>query len=129
MLPDLASPSKGMPGTLFMNRNALDDRTRLAIELALTSGSNDAALIERQDASARRLGFTGAEIDAARQGWSFDVRASAALALAATQENKARTRQREKARQAGLSEVACREIEGLARLLGMPPSRKGPNPV
>lgn len=112
-----------------MNRNALDDRTRLAIELALTSGKDDTALIERQDASARRLGFTGAEIDAARQGWSFDVRASAALALAAAREEKAQARQREKALRAGLSEGACREIEGLARRLGVATSRKGSNPV
>ncbi len=64
-----------------MNSSTLDDRLMVQIELCLTGTSDpaDAIDLERR---ARSLGLSGAEIDAARQGRSFDVRASAAAAFA-----------------------------------------------
>jgi hypothetical protein len=88
----------------------LDGRMRLSIELALTAANPD----PHQDAAARALGMTGAEIDAARRGWSFDVRTSLALALAIACENTRRDR-RARALKAGIPEAVCHEIEALAR--------------
>jgi hypothetical protein len=48
-----------------------EDRIRLSIELALTA--KDTQRQETQDAEARALGMSGAEIDAARRGRSFDA--------------------------------------------------------
>ncbi|TWB29395.1 hypothetical protein [Nitrospirillum viridazoti] len=93
-----------------MTADTLDGRARLSIELALTAGSPD----PRQDAAARALGMSGAEIDAARQGWSFDVRTSLALGLALAAEDLRQDR-RARALKAGIPEAACREIEALAR--------------
>jgi len=57
-----------------------EDRIRLSIELALTA--KDTQRQETQDAEARALGMSGAEIDAARRGRSFDAKTSIAMALA-----------------------------------------------
>jgi hypothetical protein len=101
-----------------MPPGTLDERARLAIELALTAGNADPPLRERQDADARRLGMVGAEIDAARLGRSFDVRISRALALA-TAPDCDRAARRQGAMRAGIGERHCAEIEAFAaRLAG-----------
>lgn len=92
----------------------LDERTRLSIELALTARSRNSLLLQQQDADAERLGMTGAEVDAARRGWSFDVRTSMALALAMASDEQDREKQRERALRAGITEEACCEVEDLA---------------
>lgn len=97
----------------------LDERTRLAIEVALTAG-DAAPLRQRQEAEARRLGLCGAEIDAMRQGRSFDMRVSIALALATATSDEERERRRARAIEAGIGTEACRAIEALADRLAVP---------
>jgi hypothetical protein len=65
-----------------MPRYDLAERIRFSIELALTAGHDDGELHSRQDAEGRSIGMSGAEIDAARSGRSFDAQISGALALA-----------------------------------------------
>ncbi len=60
----------------------LDERIRVQVLLALTSGRTCADARAEQDAAARQLGLSGAEIDAARGGNCFDVKAAAAVRLA-----------------------------------------------
>lgn len=94
----------------------LDERARLSIELALTADSQDPLQRQQQDTRAKALGMTGAEIDAARGGKSFDVRTSVvlALAMASNNDDEHRRRQRARALKAGLTEDVCFEIEALA---------------
>jgi hypothetical protein len=93
----------------------LDPRLRLAIDLALAPNGN-AAWTDAWEAEGRKLGMTGAEIDAARQGRGFDVQTSRALALAlACRAGDARyILCRRQALRAGLPAPVCREIERLA---------------
>jgi hypothetical protein len=95
-----------------MTAYVLDGRARLAIELALTAGNPD----PRQEAAARALGMTGAEIDAARRGWSFDARLSFVLALAVAVGGGEELGRdcRARALRVGIPEEVCREIETLA---------------
>lgn len=81
--------------------------------MALTADRAVPALHRRQDGLAATLGMSGAEIDAARAGRSFDLRRSWALALALAS-REARPAVREHARRAGLCERACGEVEALA---------------
>lgn len=64
----------------------LDDRfiqrLQLQVDLAVKGNGVCAETRRQQDDVARRLGMTGAEIDAARDGHSFDIRLSRALLLA-----------------------------------------------
>lgn len=83
---------------------ALDERTRLAIGLALG---------EPLDVEAARIGMCGAEIDAARRGRSFDVLTSHAVALALAGADQ-RPAERARAIRAGLREQVCSEIEAWA---------------
>jgi hypothetical protein len=99
-----------------MAGSTLDGRLRLAIELALTSGDDDPLRRRRQEDRARGLGLSGAEIDAARGGRSFDAQTSIALALATARGDEERRRQRLRALKAGISADACREIEAFAGL-------------
>lgn len=95
----------------------LNERVRLSIELALTAADHDFPRRQQQDVDARRLGMSGAEIDAARRGWSFEVTMSVAiaLALAAQAGDEARCQsQRERARKSGIGAEVCRDIEELA---------------
>lgn len=64
-----------------MAAHAIDARILVQLRLALapTHDAPQAADLERQ---ARAAGLTGAEIDAARAGWCFDVRADAAVGYA-----------------------------------------------
>lgn len=108
----------------------LSERVRLSIELALTAGHHSLLRRQRQEADARKLGMTGAEIDAARRGWSFEVRTSVAIALAAAVQAGDEARwevQREKARRAGISQQASRDIEALAFRYQSHASRKVEN--
>jgi|APFEC2959095171_1045051.scaffolds.fasta_scaffold00527_20 hypothetical protein len=92
----------------------LDRRLRLTIELALTECA-DPARAFRQENEGRRLGMSGAEIDAARRGRAFDLRICRALSLAvASQSGAGRSAERSRALRAGITEPVCREIEQLA---------------
>ena len=102
----------------------LNERARLSIELALTAGSGDGPLLRRQDADARRLGLTGAEVDAAREGTSFDFPISQAMALALASSDEDRAVRRELAARAGIDGRTCLEIEHLAAALMKPLSTK-----
>lgn len=99
-----------------MNTTDLDERTQMSIELAMTAASQDASLHPQQDVQARALGMSGAEIDAARHGGSFDARIAIAVALAtaAGQDSQRHREQVVRALRAGLSEQACRDIQALA---------------
>lgn len=90
-----------------------DARARLMVEIALTTGERTASRDQWQEAEARLLGMSGAEIDVARQGRSFDVRMSSAIALA-TAEDIDRDLARMNAVRAGVSEDVCEEIEQFA---------------
>lgn len=103
----------------------LDERARLSIELALTAGRGDTLLLQRQDADAKRLGMTGAEVDAARRGSSFDFPISRAIALALASNDEDRSSRRERAVKAGIDGRACLEIEHLAAALI--PARQSPD--
>ena len=106
-----------------MHGPGLDPRTQLSIELAMTAGCRDVVQSAQQEARARALGMSGAEIDAARRGWSFDAQASIAVTLAtALGEDEGRNQQhRQKALMAGLSPEACSDVEVLARRFRLRP--------
>lgn len=88
----------------------IDPRARLSIELALTGTNASKPLLAKQEEAGRALGMTGAEMDVARRGSSFDFNTSIAISLAL---NACReTRQR--AISAGVSEETCEEIERIA---------------
>ena len=90
---------------------SIDARIRLSIELALTGANASRSLLAKQEEAGRALGMTGAEMDVARQGSSFDFETSVAVSLAL---NTCReTHQR--ALRAGLSEEACAEIEFISQ--------------
>ncbi|WP_368518558.1 hypothetical protein [Rhizobium sp.] len=94
-----------------MAGSSIDARIRLSIELALTGTNASKSLLAKQEEAGRALGMTGAEMDVARRGSSFDFETSIAISLAlnACQE----THQR--ALRAGLSEEACAEIEFMSQ--------------
>ena len=97
-------------------RHSLDKRIGILVEIALTHDSDRSRTIERQEKAARHLGVTGAEMDAARAGRSFDVKSGAAvrLALAVQSQNRsAITAARERASQVGLNESDLAAIERL----------------
>ncbi|MBX5041266.1 hypothetical protein HJB51_10655 [Rhizobium lentis] len=99
-----------------MAGSSIDPRVRLSIELALTGTGASPSLLARQEEAGRAIGMTGAEMDVARRGSSFDFSASIAVSLAL---NACReTRQR--ALRAGLSEETCAEIERVARAIRTP---------
>jgi hypothetical protein len=108
----------------IMSGFRLDERARLSIELALTAGSTDALLLEQQDATAKRLGMTGAEIDIARQGSSFEFLTSRAIALALATTAEDRAERRASAVKAGIDGQARADIEKLAASLGGPPHKE-----
>lgn len=82
----------------------------MTIELALIASSGDLSPKRKQEDDNRALGLTGAEIDLARRGLSFDVKIVRAIAFALTANGNTRAR----ARAAGLCERSCVEIEHLA---------------
>ena len=98
-----------------MAAHAIDARILAQLRLALTGldGDGRAAELERQ---ARATGLTGAEIDAARDGWCFDVRADAAVGYArALRAGEARRLQAALAH-AKRSGLGAPEIEAIERL-------------
>ncbi|WP_165191437.1 hypothetical protein [Caulobacter soli] len=65
-----------------MKTPTLDDHLLVQIALALAGAGLRGEAADDLEGRARRLGLSGAEIDAARDGRSFDVRAGAAVAVA-----------------------------------------------
>lgn len=95
----------------------MDARVRMSIALALTASSVDTQGRQQQEASAKTLGMTGAEIDIARRGASFDALISFAMALAMAScagDGAALAAARDRACEAGLSADICRQIEAYA---------------
>jgi hypothetical protein len=97
---------------------ALSERLAIQIAISLDPGHEFGAVASEQLDRAKALGLTGAEIEAARQGRSFDVRDAAAVALAKAvwlghPEEIAGTRRR--AALAGLDRAAIRATEQLAK--------------
>ncbi len=88
----------------------IDPRARLSIELALTGTNASKPLLAKQEEAGRALGMTGAEMDVARRGSSFEFNTSIAVSLALD----ACRETRQRARDAGFSEKTCEEIERLA---------------
>lgn len=93
-----------------------DARIRIQVLLAL-GDRDDANAAAQQEALAGRLGLTGAEIDAARAGRCFDVRAAAAVNFALALrvgEPASVERLRALAERAGLAADALVAIERIA---------------
>ncbi|CAH0340907.1 hypothetical protein [Rhizobium sp. CECT 9324] len=88
----------------------LGPRARLSIELALAATSGDDHMMRPLEKDARTLGMTGAEIDMARSGSSFDFQVSKAIALALAPNSERRTC----AMAAGIDAQVCAEIEAIA---------------
>lgn len=65
-----------------MEEKILTERLRLHIELALDRDCACKKTLAKLDKRADRLGLTGAEVDAARQMHSFDIRIAAAIDFA-----------------------------------------------
>ncbi|OJF97678.1 hypothetical protein AX760_16225 [Pararhizobium antarcticum] len=82
----------------------------MSIELALSAKSADQFDVRRQENDARTLGMTGADIDIARSGSSFDFQLAKATAFALAP-NEAN---RESAIKAGLDDRVCAAIEQIA---------------
>lgn len=100
-----------------MSDFTFDKRVRLSIELALTADSADPGRRSQQEDAARTLGMTGAEIDVARRGSSFDALISIAVALAIASRNAneaALADARHRAINAGIPEGICQEIVAFA---------------
>jgi hypothetical protein len=70
---------------------SLTSRRHLLIDLAVSGASCPADAMLRQDLAAWELGLSGAEIDLARQGHSFDIRENNALAVVLTYEMPTRS--------------------------------------
>lgn len=94
-----------------MAGSSIDARIRLSIELALTGTNASKPLFAKQEEAGRALGMTGAEMDMARRGSSFDFETSIAISLAL---NPCRETLRRVLR-TGLSEEACAEIERISQ--------------
>ncbi len=98
---------------------SLNDRTRISIVLALSAGEADPLRRERQEVKARKLGMTGAEVDAARRGSSFDARASLAVTFAVAIMEGAKEAvecKRDRMLKAGFGEETLSEIEAIVRI-------------
>ncbi|MGQ8631775.1 hypothetical protein ACUTJJ_09875 [Agrobacterium sp. DKPNP3] len=93
-----------------MGGSPIDPRVRLSIELAHTGYNASRPLLAKQEEAGRALGMTGAEMDVARRGSSFDFHTSIAVSLALD----ACRETRQRAIRAGISEETCEEIECLA---------------
>ncbi|MDA9529056.1 hypothetical protein [Bradyrhizobium sp. CCBAU 25338] len=96
-----------------MSNFAISERVRLSIELALTAGALDPLRRQQQNDTAKSLGMTGAEVDVARRGSSFDAMTSIAVALALASRQGAGhlAIARERALRAGISEEICLQIQ------------------
>ena len=99
-----------------MTEFKLDGRVRLSVELALTAASGDFPLFRAQEEIARAIGMTRAEVDIARRGGSFDIKASMAVALAL----KVCEENRQRALRAGLCARSCAEVEKMAAMFHRP---------
>lgn len=102
--------------------DALDERIRIQVELALADCRGCAEARAQQECLARTAGLSGAEIDAARSGRCFDMRANAAVVLAcATRSSPAppaaalMAALAAQARRAGLSDAEIEAVQALAR--------------
>lgn len=98
-----------------MAGSGYDERARLSIELALASPDQAESGRRLLDAAASAAGLSGAEIDLARCGASFDYRISKAIDLALANEDDDNTLLRMAAARAGIDEAALLRIKAFAR--------------
>lgn len=94
---------------------ALDDKIRIQVEIALADRSCSRTSTT-QEGRARAIGLTGAEVDAARSGRCFDLRADAAVRLACALRSTKVAHAPAlavMARRAGLSDVDIEAIKAL----------------
>lgn len=100
-----------------MPTTVLDPWLRLHVELALSAHCACTRTLAQQDARARELGISGAEVDAARALGGFDVKAAAAVryacALRAGDERET-AKARQRAVGAGLTESDIRAVAMIA---------------
>ncbi|KAA0689180.1 hypothetical protein DTW90_32105 [Neorhizobium sp. P12A] len=98
---------------------------RVQIELALASRRNDLTSLKVLEIEGRRIALTGAEVDAAKRGGSFDavidIAVKFALAVQADDED-AIARTRRKLTVFGLAAIAC-DIFDIVRRSELPSSR------
>lgn len=100
----------------------LEERIRIQVELALADRRGCAESRAQQECLARTAGLSGAEIDAARSGRCFDMRANAAVILAcASRASPAppgaplEAALAAQARRAGLSDAEIAAVQALAQ--------------
>lgn len=113
---------------LNLLRHSVDKRIQVLVEIALTNDCGCIQMARRQEKVARRLGLTGAEVDAARAGRSFDVRSDAAVRLACAAQSSARSavsEARNRAARAGFDESDLIAIERLAKTIKLSTRVKG----
>jgi hypothetical protein len=102
--------------------DVLDERIRIQVELALADSRCCAEARAQQECAARGAGLSGAEIDAARGGRCFDMRANAAVVLACASRSSSappgaplEAALAAKARRAGLSDAEIEAVQALAQ--------------
>lgn len=98
--------------------STLPDRLRAQLALALLGDCGCAETLARLEETARRQGLTGAEIDAALAGRSFEARAAALVGYAcALRDGRAELAEaaRRRALACGIAESELRDAADLAR--------------
>lgn len=112
----------------------LEDRLRIQVEIALADSCGCAQTRVRQENRARAAGLSGAEIDSARAGRCFDMRANAAVVLACALRKDSTppgapvaAPLAAKARRAGLNDADIEAIKGIA--CAAPPTTEADQPA
>ena len=106
-----------------MEEKVLTERLRLHIELALDRDCACKRTLAKLDKRADRLGLTGAEVDAARQMHSFDIRIAAAIDFACALGSHEPVRIHAaviRALMVGYDMLELKEVAKLAHARGMP---------
>lgn len=98
-----------------MKPERLPARLRVQLELALLGDCGCATTIARLEREARSSGLTGAEIDAALAGRSFDATAAAVLAFACALKSEAAGQIENARRRAQDVGITDRELMAVAR--------------
>jgi hypothetical protein len=102
--------------------DVLEERIRIQVEIALADSLGCAESRAQQECAARGAGLSGAEIDAARGGRCFDMKANAAVVLACTLRSSStppgapiEAPIAAKARRAGLSDAEIAAVQAMAQ--------------
>lgn len=109
-----------------MNKTGLTEIMRIQVEIALASSRQSLSDLASLEAAAQQYGLSGAEIDAAKRGRSFDAAIDVALAyaLALLSEDKTAIDMRERRlARLGLSSVASGIEKLVAVHVDRPPTK------